>query len=238
MKTIRLDKYLTDCGCGTRSEMKRAVRQGLVTVNDIPAADSSMKLTPGTDIVKFQGRTLHHSQFQYIMFHKPAGCVTAVTDQIHKTVMDYLPSDLHKNMAPAGRLNLDTEGLLLITDDGALVHRLLSPAHHVTKTYIARVNGPVTDHEIKLFFSGLDIGEEKTTRPALLKIFHSASEESEVSVTVTEGKFHQIKRMFQAVGLSVLYLKRISMGSLTLDESLPPGAYRMLTEEEIKKLKE
>lgn len=238
MKTIRLDKYLTDCGCGTRSEVKKAVRQGLVTVNESAATDSSIKLDPQTDTVKFQGKTLNYNRFQYIMFHKPAGCVTAVTDRIHKTVMDYLPADLHKNMAPAGRLDLDTEGLLLITDDGALVHRLLSPAHHVAKTYFARVNGPVSDHETEMFLNGLDIGEKHITRPAQLKIIHTTPEESEVSVTVTEGKFHQIKRMFQAVGLTVLYLKRISMGNLTLDESLPPGGYRLLTDEEIKKLKE
>ena len=151
--------------------------------------------------------------------------------------MDYLPGKRHKDLAPVGRLDKDTEGLLLITDDGALNHSLLSPTKHVAKTYYAEILGRVTDREQEAFYLGLDIGEKKKTAPAELQIL-SAGERSKILVTVTEGKFHQIKRMFQAVGMEVKYLKRVSMGPLVLDEGLKPGECRMLTPEEIKQLKD
>ena len=154
--------------------------------------------------------------------------------------MDYLPDNLRRGLSPVGRLDKDTEGLLLITDDGALNHSLLAPGRHVPKTYYARIHGIVTESDITAFKNGLDIGEKKMTAPAALKILHIAENEqtSEILVTITEGKFHQIKRMFQSVGKKVSYLKRLSMGSLHLDEKLTPGAWRELTLEEITKLKE
>ena len=236
MTTMRLDKFLADCGCGTRSEVKKEIRKHTVTVNGTPAADGARKVDPERDQICWQGRRLRYSRFQYIMLYKPAGCVSAVTDRIHKTVMDLLPSDIHKNMAPAGRLDIDTEGLLLITDDGELVHDLLAPGRHVEKTYYAEIDGLVTEKETELFARGVDIGDPDLTRPARLKIL-SQGPGSEILLTITEGRFHQVKRMFQAVGMKVRYLKRISMGSLRLDETLGPGGYRFLTDEEIKNLK-
>ncbi len=234
---IRLDKFLTDCGCGSRSEVKKALKQGAALVNQKRETDGAKKIDPENDQVSFQGRMLAYSRFQYVMFHKPAGCVTARTDHLHKTVMDFLPNDLHKDLSPVGRLDLDTEGLLLLTDDGELAHRLLSPAHHVEKTYYTEIDGPLSEEHVKQFAQGISLGESVTAKPAKLEILRSDPKQSACFLTITEGKFHQVKRMFQAVGRKVLYLKRVSMGSLTLDPSLDPGAFRMLTKTEISALK-
>lgn len=169
------------------------------------------------------------------MLNKPAGCVSARTDGQCRTVLDLIVSKKRKDLFPVGRLDKDTEGLLLITNDGKLAHRLLSPRHHVDKTYEAKIQGRVTEEHVKRFREGLDIGEERLTLPALLEIL-SSGEISCIRVTIQEGKYHQIKRMFHAAGCEVLYLKRLSMGSLTLDESLQPGEYRPLTEEELAEL--
>ena len=170
------------------------------------------------------------------MFHKPVGCVTATEDNRHKTVMDYLENTVRSDLFPVGRLDIDTEGLLLITNDGALAHELLSPSRHVQKTYYARIDGKVTEEDVNLFEKGVDIGEKKLTKPGFLKIL-KGEPQSEIELTITEGKFHQVKRMFEAVGKKVLYLKRISMGPLTLPKDLNPGEYRELTEEELLLLK-
>ena len=172
-----------------------------------------------------------------IIFHKPAGCVSATQDNMHRTVMDYLSDTARGDLFPVGRLDLDTEGLLLITNDGALAHALLSPSRHVAKTYYARVQGVVDETDVNLFKNGVDIGEEKPVRPADLVILGCKADVSEITLTITEGKFHQVKRMFEAVGKKVLYLKRISMGPLVLPEDLAPGAYRKLTAEELAALK-
>ena len=164
------------------------------------------------------------------------GCVTATEDQLHKTVMDYLTDTVRSDLFPVGRLDIDTEGLLLITNDGALAHDLLSPAKHVEKTYYAVIDGVVTEKDVNSFENGVDIGEEKLTKPGKLRILKSEPE-SEIELTITEGRFHQVKRMFEAVGKKVLYLKRISMGPLQLTDDLKPGEYRPLTEEEITALK-
>lgn len=229
---MRLDKYLAEMGAGTRSEVKKLVRAGRVTINGAVAEKPEQKVDPETDTVCLDGEALLYAAYEYYLFHKPAGCVSATEDKIHKTVMDYLTDTLRDDLFPVGRLDIDTEGLLLITNDGALAHELLSPAHHVKKTYYARVAGRVTEEDALLFQQGVDIGEEKLTKPAELVILTSG-EESEIELTITEGKFHQVKRMFQAVGKEVVYLKRLSMGPLTLPETLLPGEYRALTQEEL-----
>ncbi len=229
---MRLDKYLAEMGAGTRSEVKKLVRAGRVTINGAVAEKPEQKVDPETDTVCLDGEALLYVAYEYYLFHKPAGCVSATEDKIHKTVMDYLTDTLRDDLFPVGRLDIDTEGLLLITNDGTLAHELLSPAHHVKKTYYARVAGRVTEEDARLFQQGVDIGEEKLTKPAELVILTSG-EESEIELTITEGKFHQVKRMFQAVGKEVVYLKRLSMGPLTLPETLLPGEYRALTQEEL-----
>ncbi len=232
MSIMRLDKYLAESGCGTRSEVKKILKSGAVSVNEAVIKDGAVKINTETDCIMYQGKHISYSQYHYIMLSKPAGCVTATKDNVHKTVMDYLPQNLHKNLFPVGRLDLDTEGLLLITDHGDLAHRLLSPAHHVPKTYYAKIMGRVTPEHVTLFLQGVDIGEDTLTKPAVLEILCSGETTSEIKVTITEGKFHQVKRMFHATGCEVIYLKRLSMGSLMLDETLEPGAWRYLTKEE------
>ena len=244
-------------GIGTRSEVKQYLKKGLVTVNGTPEKRPERKICEGIDIVSFQGKTISYAEYEYYMFYKPAGCVSAVRDNRHKTVLDYLKGAARKDLFPVGRLDIDTEGLLLITNDGPLCHELLSPTKHVPKTYYARVKGQVTKEDIRKFRQGVDIGDETLTAPAELEILtvsetpgtltaspeseaFTASPESgtsEILLTITEGRFHQVKRMFEAVGKQVVYLKRLSMGSLTLDENLSPGEYRSLTEQELLLLK-
>ena len=207
---MRLDKFLTELGIGTRSEVKKILKTGQVTVNGIPVKKPETKIDECNDKVLYQGQLLQYQQFEYYLFHKPAGCVTAVTDDMHKTVMDYMRDLTRKDLFPVGRLDIDTEGLLLITNDGALSHELLSPAKHVPKTYYAKIEGLVTKEDVNAFAKGVDIKEDKPTKPAILKILVSDTF-SEIELTITEGKFHQVKRMFEAVDKKVVYLKRISM---------------------------
>lgn len=234
---LRLDKYLTELGAGTRSEVKKQIKAGLVTVNGAVAKKPEQKVDETGDEVCLRGERLLYIAFEYYLFHKPAGCVSATQDNMHRTVMDYLSDTARGDLFPVGRLDLDTEGLLLITNDGALAHALLSPSRHVAKTYYARVQGVVDETDVNFFKNGVDIGEEKPVRPADLVILGCKEDVSEITLTITEGKFHQVKRMFEAVGKKVLYLKRISMGPLVLPEDLAPGAYRKLTAEELAALK-
>ena len=239
-KTIRLDKFLADSGIGTRSEVKKQIKNQMVTVNGVPVKDGSMKISPDTDEILVSGEKISYSEYQYIMFHKPAGCVTAHTDQLHKTVMDYLPATLHKKLSPVGRLDLDTEGLLLITNDGAMAHELLSPKKHVDKIYLAYIEGTLPKDAKKQMQEGLIIEEGVKTLPAELVILDPPAGMKEgltaVSLRIHEGKFHQVKRMFEVLGCKVVYLKRMTMGPLVLDPSLKPGEYRALKEEELKAL--
>lgn len=232
---LRLDKYLADMGIGTRSEVKRAIAKGQVGVNDVILKKPEAKIDTQTDRVSYQGQSVCYAEYEYYMLNKPAGVVSATEDQKERTVIDLIHSKKRRDLFPVGRLDKDTEGLLLITNDGALAHRLLSPKKHVDKVYYAKIAGKVTDEDVRVFAEGLDIGEERRTLPARLKILRS-EELSEIELTIREGKFHQVKRMFQAVEKEVLYLKRLRMGSLTLDESLKTGEYRELTKEEIEKL--
>lgn len=236
MEILRLDKLLAAVGAGTRSEVKNLVRKGQVTVNGEICKKADRKIDADSDCVTVNGREVSYSKYEYHLLHKPSGCVSATKDNVHQTVMDYIVSDRKGELFPVGRLDIDTEGLLLITNDGELAHQLLSPGRHVQKTYYARISGKVTQEDADAFAQGVDIGEEKPTLPASLRILTSG-ETSEIELTICEGKFHQVKRMFQAVGKEVIYLKRISMGTLALEETLPAGESRRLTQTEIEKLK-
>ena len=235
-KQVGLDKFLADAGAGTRSQVKGFLKKGLVTVNGEPARKPEQKISPETDLIVFQGTVLSYTEFYYYMLNKPSGYVSATDDNTAPTVLSLLKGAPGKDLFPVGRLDKDTEGLLLITNDGALAHRLLSPRHHVDKTYFVRADGAVTEDDCSRLEAGVDIGEDRLTLPARAALL-SSGPVSEVELTIHEGKFHQVKRMFQAVGKPVLYLRRLSMGSLTLDETLPPGQYRPLREEEIAALR-
>ena len=236
MGKIRLDKFLADMGLGTRSEVKKEIHKGQVRVNGIPERSPEYKLDIQKDLVEVNGRQISYAQQEYYMLNKPAGVVSATEDKKDMTVLDLIQEKQRKDLFPVGRLHKDTEGLLLITNDGFLAHQLLSPKKHVKKTYFVRVENPVSPEDIKILEEGVDIGEEKRTLPAEISCL--SPEKNSLCLTIKEGKFHQIKRMFQAVDNKVLYLKRLSMGSLTLDETLDPGEYRPLTKEEIERLKD
>ena len=228
-------------GLGTRSQVKTIIRKGTITVNGVPAKKPEQSVNPETDQICDGSRELTAVKTVYYMLNKPAGYVSSTEEHDGPSVLSLLKDEAGqsvpgKGLFPAGRLDKDTEGLLLITNDGALAHDLLSPRKHVEKTYFARVKGPMTEAVAEAFDRGLDIGEKRPTLPAKLIIVESGAEVSQVTVTIREGKFHQIKRMFEKVGSEVLYLKRISFGSLTLDETLAPGTFRPLTEEEIRQL--
>lgn len=234
---LRLDKYLADMQVGTRSEVKQMIRKGMVTVDGTVIKKPEEKVDGKMQTVVCRGEIVGYQKYEYYMLNKPAGVVSATEDRRDKTVLDLIKERKRKDLFPAGRLDKDTEGLLLITNDGALAHDLLSPKKHVDKKYYAKVEGVVTEEDQKIFQEGMDIGEKKVTLPATLTILKSG-EVSEIELTIREGKFHQVKRMFEAVGKKVLYLKRLSMGSLTLDETLLPGQYRKLTEQELIQLKQ
>ena len=229
---LRLDKYLADMGLGTRSEVKQAVRKGRVQVNGQTVREPEYKTDTETDQVWFNGQPVAYREYEYYMLNKPAGVISASEDPRERCVVDLIESRKRKDLFPVGRLDKDTEGLLLITNDGGLAHRLLSPKKHVDKVYYARVQGRVTQEDAELFRRGVDIGEKKQTLPAELRILN-AGEISEIELTIREGKFHQVKRMFHAAGKEVLYLKRLQMGPLRLDESLKPGEYRTLNTQEL-----
>ncbi len=232
-KLIRLDRFLADCGEGTRSEVKNYIKKGRVTVGGVTVRDSSTKIDADKDVVTFDGRELHYEQFRYYMLNKPQGVVSATRDGISDTVLDLLEGENPKGLFPVGRLDKDTEGFLLITNDGQLGHELLSPKKHVDKTYIARVDRELDAGQMKIFAEGVDIGDEKLTMPAEIRLLGDYTYE----VILREGRYHQVKRMFEAFGSTVVHLKRISMGAVALDESLEPGEYRRLTEKEVEALR-
>ena len=238
MAQLRLDKYLADMGIGTRSQIKEAAKKGRIQVNGQTEKKTDRKITPEDDQVIMDGQVIGYVHTEYYMLNKPQGVVSATEDRKYQTVVDLIADRQRKDLFPVGRLDIDTEGLLLITNDGDLAHRLLAPKKHVDKVYYAKIDGMVTEEDVKRFAEGIDIGaeEEEMTRPAKLDIMKSA-EESEIRLTIHEGKFHQVKRMFLAVGKEVTYLKRERMGTLCLDENLKPGEYRLLTEEEIENVR-
>lgn len=226
----RLDKLLAGTGKWSRREVKALVRQGLVRVDGRLAASAEDKLDPAAAIVTVAGETVALHRFTYVMLHKPAGVLTATEDRKQPTVLDLLPPELRRiGLAPVGRLDKDTEGLLLLTNDGELAHRLLSPKYHVDKRYLARVDGELSAADTEAFARGMTLGDGLECLPAGLELLPGHA----CIVTLREGKFHQVKRMLAARGAPVLYLKRLSMGPLTLDDSLAAGAYRLLRAEEI-----
>ena len=233
---MRLDKLLANMGYGTRKEVKQLLKQKGVTVDGEVIKDSSMHVNPETQEVSVFGERVVYTEFIYLMMHKPPGVISATEDHVDKTVIDLLdPLAQHFKPFPVGRLDKDTEGLLLITNDGQLAHNLLSPKKHVPKIYYAKIDGEVTESDIEAFRQGVELDDGYVTKPGELVIL-SSGPRSEIELTIQEGKFHQVKRMFESVGKKVTYLKRISMGSLVLDDSLNLGDYRELTEEELNSL--
>ena len=234
---IRLDKFLADAGYGTRSEVKKQLKSGIVSMNGTVCKKPEEKIDPARDVVTVSGKEVVYEAFSYYLFYKPAGCVTAKSDALHKTVMDYFPEIVRKSCSPVGRLDKDTEGLLLITNDGELNHHLMSPVHHVKKTYYAVLDGEVPVSAIQQFAEGVDIGDDKKTLPAELEILPKQMQDTanpvyHANLTISEGRFHQVKRMFETLGCHVVYLKRLSLGNLSLGE-LNPGEYRRLSEAEV-----
>ena len=234
---IRLDKFLADAGYGTRSEVKKQLKSGIVSMNGTVCKKPEEKIDPARDVVTVSGKEVVYEAFSYYLFYKPAGCVTAKSDALHKTVMDYFPEIVRKSCSPVGRLDKDTEGLLLITNDGELNHHLMSPVHHVKKTYYAVLDREVPVSAIQQFAEGVDIGDDKKTLPAELEILPKQMQDTanpvyHANLTISEGRFHQVKRMFETVGCHVVYLKRLSLGNLSLGE-LNPGEYRRLSEAEV-----
>ena len=283
---IRLDKYLADTGFGTRSTVKQLIKKNAVTVDGITVKSPDAKVDTENSVVTVNGKAVEYETFEYYMLNKPAGIISASTDEREKTVVDIISEKKRRDLFPVGRLDRDTVGLLLITNDGGLSQKLLAPGKHVEKVYLVRVTGKLDEEDISAFEEGMDIGDEKLTKPAKLEIkrigmYNTAAQlfvkndvldpeanteisvdtilkddgktasvtdmganlqtitelVSEAEVTLTEGRFHQIKRMFSERGHEVVYLKRLSMGSLQLDETLKEGEYRKLTEEELKALK-
>ncbi len=234
---MRLDKLLANMGYGSRKEVKALLKQKAVRVDDEIVKDSSLHVDPTKQNITVFGDRVEYVEFIYLMMHKPQGVISATEDKYDRTVLDLLdPLDQHFEPFPVGRLDKDTEGLLLITNDGQLAHNLLSPKKHVPKWYYAKIDGKVTEADIEAFKHGVTLDDGYHTKPGELKILVSG-EQSEIELMIQEGKFHQVKRMFEAVGKKVTYLKRLSMGSLELDPKLPIGEYRHLSEEELEALK-
>lgn len=234
---LRIDKLLANMGYGTRKEVKKLLKAGVVKVDGMTVKDVKTHVDPKKQIVTVWGEEVEYKPFIYLMMNKPKGVISATEDAVEETVVDLLEEeDRIFDPFPVGRLDKDTEGLLLLTNDGQLAHQLLSPKKHVPKTYEAIIDGEVTEEDVAAFRRGVVLDDGYETKPAELVIIRSGLR-SDVQVTITEGKFHQIKRMFQAVGKRVVYLKRIQMGPISLDETLEPGEYRELTDEEIALLK-
>lgn len=229
---------LANLGYGSRKEVKQLLKSGAVKVDDVVVKDAKQHVDTNTQTVTLNGEVIEYREFIYLMMNKPQGVLSATEDSVGETVIDLLElEDQVYEPFPVGRLDKDTEGLLLITNDGQLAHRLLSPKKHVPKTYFAVIDGKVTEEDIKAFATGVTLDDGYETKPGELTILKSGIR-SDIELTITEGKFHQVKRMFQAVGKRVVYLKRISMGPLPLDETLELGEYRELTDEEVELLKE
>ncbi|MFU0824751.1 pseudouridine synthase [Clostridium sp.] len=235
----RLDKVLSNLGYGSRKEIKALVKNGIVEVNGEVVKSSDVKVDPEKDEIKVSGEEINYRKYIYIMMNKPAGVVSATFDNYDETVIDLLePEHAVFNPFPVGRLDKDTEGLLLITNDGELNHRLTSPKWHVDKVYYAQIDKPVDENDVKAFEKGIVLDDGYKCLPAKLEIIASDEHGSEVNITIQEGKFHQVKRMFEARNKNVLYLKRIKMGNLVLDEELEEGEYRELSKEELRIIKE
>ena len=233
-KKMRVDKLLSNVGVASRAELKKYCKQGLISVNGKVINNPGVQVDSESDDIRF----IVYREFVYIMLNKPDGYISATFDKYDPIVLDLIDqSYLVFEPFPVGRLDKDTEGLLVLTNDGQLAHRVLSPKKHVPKTYYAKIQGKVTEEDILAFEKGVILDDGYETMPSQLKILKS-DDMSEIELTIHEGKFHQVKRMFESVGKKVVYLKRLSMGKLKLDESLGLGEYRELTEEEVKLIEE
>ena len=237
-KKMRVDKLLSNVGVASRAELKKYCKQGMISVNGKVINNPGVQVDSESDDIRFNGEKIVYREFVYIMLNKPDGYISATFDKYDPIVLDLIDqSYLVFEPFPVGRLDKDTEGLLVLTNDGQLSHRVLSPKKHVPKTYYAKIQGKVTEEDILAFEKGVILDDGYETMPSQLKILKS-DDMSEIELTIHEGKFHQVKRMFESVGKKVVYLKRLSMGKLKLDESLELGAYRELTEEEVKLIEE
>lgn len=255
---MRLDKYLAESWVGQRKQVRSLIQEGKVTVNGIVNLEPSYMIEELKDRIKFEGKFIKHPGKRYIMFHKPAGCITARKDERHPTVLDYFDLSERAGLFPVGRLDKDTEGLLLLTNDGTFDYQLMNPKHHVEKMYFFWALGSISEEEKQTIEAGICIRDEERTKPAKLVIdqvgfYDEFAKEIDGVVaridtksyrkpvvsgylTITEGKKHQVKRMLRAVGCFVIYLKRVSIGELKLDENLKPGEYRELSKDEILQL--
>lgn len=237
---MRLDKFLANSGIGTRKEVKELLKKRLIKVNDEIVKDGKIHVNENEDTVKYKDEIISYKKFVYIMLNKPNGVISATEDKVHKTVIDLLGDEYRTfEVFPVGRLDIDTEGLLLLTNDGVLSHNLLSPNKHVDKKYYVELEKLLTKMDIDKLEKGVEL-KDFTTKDAKVEIIENGEESDKIRVyiTISEGKFHQVKRMFKAVGNEVKYLKRVKMGTLSLDENLKLGEYRELTEDELTKLKE
>jgi len=237
---MRLDKFLVACAVGSRTEVKNFLKSGRVTVNGKKEKSAKLQIDEETDEICFDGQKLDYEEFVYYMMNKPKGVISATEDPNHKTVLDLLDDYARaKEVFPVGRLDIDTHGLLLLTNDGKLAHALLSPKRHVDKIYLARINGVMTDADVETFAQGVPL-KDFTCQPAKLELVSvdTEKEESLVRVTIAEGKFHQVKRMVAYCGKEVVDLQRLTMGTLTLDEDLKRGEWRRLSKEELEGLLE
>lgn len=235
----RLDKVLANLGYGTRKEVKALVKSGAVEVDEVLVKDSGMNIDPEKNEIKVNGEAIKYRKYIYLMMNKPDGVVSATFDNYDETVIDLLEQEYQVfKPFPVGRLDKDTVGLLLITNDGELNHRLISPKWHVDKVYYAEIDKIVNEDDIKAFEKGITLDDDYKCLPGKLEIIKADEDGSQVYVTIQEGKFHQVKRMFEAVNKKVVYLKRIKFGGLDLDETLQEGEYRELTEDELNTLKD
>ncbi len=230
---MRLDRLLCELNLGTRTQVKKEIKAGLVSVNGVTVLRPEEQVREAADLVCYKGQPCVYEEYVYYLLHKPAGVVSATQDKRDRTVLDLLAGEGRSDLFPVGRLDKDTEGLLLITNDGPLAHALLSPGRHVDKEYECHLAHTFDAHQRELLEQGVDIGEKKKCRPAVVRILA----EKKITLTITEGRFHQVKRMLHAVGNEVVYLKRIRMDRLQLEDSLEKGAYRRLTDEEVESLR-
>ena len=237
---MRLDKFLVACAVGSRTEVKNFLKAGRVTVNGKKEKSAKLQINEDTDEIRFDGEKLDYEEFVYYMMNKPQGVISATEDPKHKTVLDLMDDYARaKEVFPVGRLDIDTHGLLLLTNDGKLAHALLSPKRHVDKTYLAQINGIMTDADVETFAQGIPL-KDFTCQPAKLELvsIDREKDQSLVRVTIAEGKFHQVKRMVAYCGKEVVDLQRLTMGTLTLDEDLKRGEWRRLSKEELEGLLE
>lgn len=230
---MRLDRFLCELNLGTRSRVKKEIKAGLVSINGVTVLRPEEQIREAADLVCYKGQPCVYEEYVYYLLHKPAGVVSATQDKRDRTVLDLLAGEGRSDLFPVGRLDKDAEGLLLITNDGPLAHALLSPGRHVDKEYECHLAHTFDAHQRELLEQGVDIGEKKKCRPAVVRILA----EKKITLTITEGRFHQVKRMLHAVGNEVVYLKRIRMDRLQLEDSLEKGAYRRLTDEEVESLR-